>query len=126
MSSVPLHALGGVEVNEIAAGKFRLAGADGTRAYNLAAATRTATSSTSSAAVAFGALGESREVMLTASERCFVVFGASDVAAASGTDAAVLPIEAGEKWHLKLPAGVTHYRVIRDSVDGVFRTIPVA
>lgn len=104
---------------------IRVDGGDGTRAYNLAAATKTATAAASSAAVAFGALGESREAMLTATERCFVALGAADMGAADGASASVLPIEAGEKFHLKLAAGQTHYRVIRDSADGVLRAIPV-
>jgi hypothetical protein len=126
MTSVPLHALGGLEVEQIAPDKFRLAGADGTRDYNLAEATRTVTGAASSAAVAFGALGESREVMLTCTERCYVAIGGEGVGAASGANAAVLPVAADEKFHLKLKAGETHYRVIRDSADGVFRAIPVA
>ena len=96
----------------------------GTRAYNYGAATRTAFSSTSSAAVALGALSAEREIMITATARCFLVFGASDVAAADGTAATNLPIEPGEKFHIRLPAGVTHYRVIRDTSDGVLNMFP--
>ena len=126
MAKVPLHALGKLEAEAHTDGQYRLAGMDGVRAYNLAAATRTAFTSTSTAAVAIGTLADAREVLLTASARCFVALGASDVGAAARTDAAVIPIEEGEKFPLRLAAGVTHYRVIRDTADGVLRTIPVA
>lgn len=97
----------------------------GTRAYNFSGATRTAFSSASSSAVPLGALNALREVMITASKRCFVRFGASDVAAADETASGVFPIEAGEKFHLRIPADVTHFAVIRDTEDGVIRTYPV-
>lgn len=98
----------------------------GTRAYNLAAATRTAFSETSSAAVEIGTLNGLREVMFTANKRCFVALGASDVAAADQAAATVFPVEAGEKFHVRLQAGITHYRVISDGEDGIFRAYPVA
>lgn len=97
----------------------------GTRNYNFAAATRTAVAVASSSAVSFGTLSELREVMITSDVRCFVAFGDSNLAAADGTSSSVLPIEANEKFHLRLPPGVTHYRVIRDTIDGFLRTYPV-
>lgn len=99
---------------------------NGTREYNLAQASRTAIGSASSAAVAIGALGTSREVMLIASTRCFVKLGASGVAAAAATDPDVLALPADAMFHLRIPAGVTHFRVIRDTADGFLRVIPVA
>jgi len=97
----------------------------GTREYNFTDATRTAVAATSTAAVAIGTLGESREVMAHASTRCFVRFGASDVAAASA-GAGQLILEAGERFHLRLAAGVTHFRVIRDTADGFITVTAVA
>lgn len=98
----------------------------GTRTYNFAQATRTATSGTSTAAVAFGALSASREVMFLSTERCWVVVGASDVAAADTANAGIIAVEAWVPWHMKLASGATHFRVIQDSTAGVLRTIPVA
>lgn len=99
---------------------------NGTREYNLAAATRTAVGSTSSAAVAIGTLSTSREVMLIASTRCMIKFGNSGVAAAAVNDADVLALPADAMFHMRIPAGVTHFRVIRDTADGFLRCIPVA
>ncbi len=98
---------------------------NGTRTYNFAAGTRTAVGATSSAAVALGTRGTSGEYMLIASTRCFVRFGGSGVTAAVGTDANVLALPADAMFHLRLPAGVTHLTVIRDTADGFIRAIPV-
>ena len=98
----------------------------GTREYNFAAGTRTVVGATSSAAIAIGTLGSSRELMMVASARCFVKFGDSAVAAAAATDADVLPVPVDAMFHHRIPTGVTHFRVIRDSVDGILRAIPVA
>jgi hypothetical protein len=97
----------------------------GTRQYNLAAATRTAIANTSSAAVAIGTLGASREILLIPSTRCFVRFGASDVAASSATDATVLPLPSDTQFTLRVPIGVTHFTVIRSTADGFLHCIPV-
>jgi hypothetical protein len=99
--------------------------AAGTRAYNLAQATRTAVGATSSVAVAIGTLAASREVMLVASTRCFIRFGTSSVAAATATDAALLALPADAMFHMRLPSDVTHYTVIRDTADGFVRFVPV-
>jgi hypothetical protein len=99
--------------------------ASGTRAYNFAQATRTAVGATSSAAVAIGTLSASREVMLVASTRCFIRFGTSTVTAANATDAALLALPADAMFHMRLPSGVTHYTVIRDTADGFVRIVPV-
>lgn len=98
----------------------------GSREYNFAQGTRTAVGAASSAAVAIGTLGASRELMLIASTRCFVRFGGAGVAdAAAG--AGVLPLAADERFHIRIPAaGVTHFKVIRDSADGFLTAIPVA
>jgi hypothetical protein len=99
--------------------------AAGTRAYNFDQATRTAVGATSSAAVAIGTLSASREVMLITSTRCFIRFGASTVTAANATDAALLVLPADAMFHMRLPSGVTHYTVIRDTADGFVRFVPV-
>lgn len=102
-----------------------LGGNDGTRQYNLGAGTRTAVGATSSAAVALGTLGAAREILLIGSTRCHVRFGAADVAAAVA-GSPCLPLPADTMFHLRVPAGATHCRVIRDSADGHLSVIPVA
>jgi hypothetical protein len=99
--------------------------ASGTRAYNFDQATRTAVGATSSAAVAIGTLSASREVMLIASTRCFIRFGTLSVGAANATDANLLVLPADAMFHMRLPSGVTHYTVIRDTADGFVRSAPV-
>jgi hypothetical protein len=99
--------------------------ASGTRAYNFDQATRTAVGATSSSAQAIGTLAASREVMLIASTRCFIRFGTLSVGAANATDANLLPLPVDAMFHLRLPSGVTHYTVIRDTADGFVRIVPV-
>jgi hypothetical protein len=99
--------------------------AAGTRAYNFDQATRTAVGATSSAAQAIGTLSASREVMLITSARCFIRFGALSVGAANASDAALLALPADAMFHMRLPSGVTHYTVIRDTADGFVRFVPV-
>lgn len=97
----------------------------GTREYNLAAGTRTAVAAASSAAVVIGTLGPSREVLIVPSVRCFIIFGSSGVAAAA-VAAGNLPVPADAMFHARIPAGATHYRVIRDAAtDGFVSVIPV-
>lgn len=97
----------------------------GTREYNLAVGTRTAVAAASSAEVAIGALGASREVLINPSVRCFIAFGASGLAAAA-VAAGNLPVPADAMLHIRIPAGATHYRVIRDAAsDGFVSVIPV-
>lgn len=98
---------------------------NGTRQYNLAAGTRTAVTTSSSAAVAIGTLGSSREVLLISSTRCFLRFGASDVTAASATDANVLPLPADTLFTMRVPRDVTHFTVVRSTADGFLHCIPV-
>jgi hypothetical protein len=90
---------------------------NGTRGYDFANALRQAFTATSTAAVALPTLGTSREVMLMPSTRCFVRFGDSGVAAAAAA-AGNLALAADERFHLRIPVGVTHLRVIRDTADG--------
>ncbi len=97
----------------------------GTREYNFAQGTRTAVGSTSSAAVSLGTLGNSREIMIISSTRCFINFGASNVGAASA-GAGNLPLPADSIFHLRIPENVSHFRVIRDTADGFISVIPVS
>lgn len=97
---------------------------NGTRAYDWTNGLRQAVSSTSTAAVAFPALGTSREVMFHASTRCFVRQGDSNVTAAT-VAAGHMVVEAGERYHIRLAAGVTHFRVIRDTADGFLNVTAV-
>lgn len=103
----------------------QLADSSGTREYNFAQGTNTAFTGTSSAEVAIGTLSLSREIMMIASQRCHIRFGATGLSAAA-VGAGVLPLAADERFHMKVPAGVTHFRVIRDSADGVLNVMPVA
>ena len=97
----------------------------GTRAYDWANGLRQAVSGTSTAAVALPTLGTSREVMFHASSRCFVKFGDSAVGAAT-IAAGHLVLAAEERFHIRIPTGVTHFRVIRDVVDGNLNVVAVA
>jgi hypothetical protein len=96
-----------------------------TRAYDFSQGTRTAVGAASSAPQLLGNRGRSGEYLLVSSTRCFIRFGGAGVLAALGTDASVLPVPADLFFHLRLPVGVTHFTVIRDTADGVFRTYPV-
>jgi len=122
LARIPALQSGAVPVTGISADGF----GNGTREYNLAQGTRTAVVTASSAAIPIGTLGTSRELMLVASTRCFVRFGTSAVSAAAATDTTVLALPADAMFHLRVPAGVTHFTVIRDTADGFLRTIPVA
>lgn len=127
MTTLPLHALGGLSVAEVSPGEFQLVVSDalasGTRSYNFGAATRTAVGA-ASVATPLGTLNTTREIMLTASTDCYVKFGASTVSV-SATDAAALQMFAGERFHLQIPAGATHYAVIQDAAAGFLRVTPV-
>lgn len=98
---------------------------NGTRAYDFVNGLRQAVSGTSTAAVALPTLGTSREVMFHASSRCFVRLGASDVTAAT-VAAGQLVLAAEERFHIRIPTGVTHFRVIRDAADGSLNVVAVA
>ena len=89
----------------------------GTRQYDFTGNVRQAVTSTSTAAVALPTLYTSREVMVHSSERCFVRFGTSSVTAASNSNGQLI-LEAGERFHLRFAADITHFRVIRDTTDG--------
>ena len=90
----------------------------GTRAYGTPAA-RVAVG----VATAYSSTIAATEVLLHASTRCFV-----QVVAATGTPAVTndaIPLEAGEKFHLRLTSGL-RIGVVRDTADGFLNIIPVA
>ena len=95
-----------------------------TRQYDWINSQRTAIGSTTSAAVELPTLGASREVMFHSSSRCFVRMGTSTVIAAT-VAAGQMVLEAGERFHIRIPAGTTHYRVIRDTADGFLNVAAV-
>jgi hypothetical protein len=92
----------------------------GTRAY---AAIQRQSVVTASARFTIGTLGASREILLHASTRCFVLTGDGTVAAAAGTS---IPLATDEKFHLRVPTGHTHIAVIRDTADGFISIAAVA
>lgn len=94
----------------------------GTREHNVAGITRQAVGA-ASARVALPALGQSREVYVMASQRCFFVTGTSAVVAAPGT---AHPLAADERFYFRVPAGHTHIAFIRDTSDGNLTICPVA
>jgi ABC-type transporter Mla subunit MlaD len=85
----------------------------GTRAY-AAPSARLAAGATDAATTGLAAT----EVLLHASTRCFVRAGA-----VATVDA--IPLEAGEKFHMRLASG-QQIHVIRDTVDGFLNIVPVA
>lgn len=95
-----------------------------TRQYDWATSLRIAIGSTTSVAVGLPVLGTSREVMFHASSRCFVRFGDSGITAAT-VAAGHMVLEAGERFHIRIPTGTTHYRVIRDTADGFLNVAAV-
>lgn len=88
-------------------------GTIGTRAY--AAGQQVAIGAASAASTGLTAT----EVLLHASSKCFVRV------AATATAAAGIPLEAGEKFHLRLTSG-QQVHVIRDTADGFLNIVPVA
>jgi hypothetical protein len=89
----------------------------GTRQYDFTGNVRQAVTGTSTAAVALPTLYTSREVMVHSAERAFIRFGDSGVTAATAASGQLI-MEAGERFHLRLATGITHFRVIRDTTDG--------
>lgn len=85
----------------------------GTRAYS--AGQQVAIGATSAASTGLTAT----EVLLHASSRCFVRV------ATAATAGAGIPLEAGEKFHLRLTSG-QQIHVIRDTADGFLNIVPVA
>lgn len=85
----------------------------GTRAYG--AGQQVAIGAASAASTGLAAT----EVLLHASARCFIRV------ATAATAGAGIPLEAGEKFHLRLTSG-QQIHVIRDTVDGVLNIVPVA
>jgi len=89
----------------------------GTRQYDFSGNVRLTVGASSSSAMNLPTLYSSREVMVHASEKCFIKFGAAGVTPATQSNGHLI-MEAGERFHLRLEAGITHFRVIRDTADG--------
>lgn len=85
----------------------------GTRAYGAGQQVAIGASSAASTGLA------ATEVLLHASSRCFVRV------ATAATAGAGIPLEAGEKFHLRLTSG-QQIHVIRDTADGTLNIVPVA
>lgn len=80
---------------------------------------------TSSTATSLPTLGVSREVRLDSSAVCWVIFGTSTVGvAAAGATCMRFGINTAEV--IQIPAGATHFRVIRETADGNLLLTPVA
>lgn len=86
----------------------------GTRAYGTPLA-RVAVASASAQSAAIAAT----EVLVHASTRCFIAVGANPAATTDG-----IPLEAGEKFHLRLTSG-HKVAVLRDTADGFLNIVPV-
>ncbi len=100
----------------MAAGPYK-SGSSGTRSYNYAAGQRVAVATASAQSTAITA----NEVLLHASVKCYVCSGPNETAIATGTS---IPLEAGEKFHLRIRSG-EEIAVIRDASDGFLHIIPV-
>jgi hypothetical protein len=90
----------------------------GTRYYDVPGNVYTAFGAASTAAIALPTLGASNEVMFHATERCFISLGDAGVAAAQ-VGAGHLIVGAGERFHMRVTAGDTHFRVIQHEDAGV-------
>jgi hypothetical protein len=89
------------------------------RAYPPTALTKTTVTGTSSAAIAIGSAGfHLFGVESSANTGVYVLFGASDVAAASSANG--LKLAPGDSLERYIPTSVTHYRVIAVGSNEVF------
>lgn len=91
---------------------------EGTRAYDFAAAQRIAVGVASGQSAAVNA----DEVLLHATTACFFSVGSNPTAS---NGAGSIPLEAGEKMHLRIKAG-SLIAVIRNSADGHLFIAPCA
>jgi hypothetical protein len=96
-----------------------------TREYTLSAGLRTAFTATSTTEAALPSLGATRELRICASQRCWLITGATGVSAASAGNTS-LPIPADSVEVIRIPSGHTHFRVIRDTADGFIHMAPAA
>lgn len=96
-----------------------------TRAYALANAIRVGFTATSTTEAALPTLGATREIRFAASARCWVKWGATGLTAAAAENVSFV-LEANAPEVLTIPAGATHFRVIRDTADGNVLMTPVA
>jgi len=87
----------------------------GTRAYGAVERVAVGAASAQSGAIV------ASEVLLHASVKCYVLAGADPTA----TDATAIPLEAGEKFHMRITSG-HKIAVIRDDADGFLHIAAVA
>lgn len=95
-----------------------------TREYAFAAGVRVASVLATSGATVLPTLGTTREVRVSTSAAAYINFGTGAVAATIG--ATSLRLEANDREILVVPAGMTHFAVIRDAADGFVHLTPVA
>lgn len=98
-------------------------GADEASVAEYAAGLRQAVGASSTAAVTLPTLGASRRLRVMANTRCWLRFGMSGVGAAAA-DGDSIPFAPDSPEVVKVPAGATHFRVIRDSADGFVTLTP--
>jgi hypothetical protein len=84
---------------------------------------RQAVGASSTEAIALPALGPSRRVRVMANTRCWLRFGTSGVGAAAA-DGNSIPFAPDAPEVVVVPASATHWRVIRDNVDGFVTLTP--
>lgn len=93
----------------------------GTRTYNYAGIQRVAVATTATNSAAITAT----EIMVSASVKCYILLVAGTGTVTGATASTAIPIEAGEKFHLRITSG-QRISVIRDTTDGFLHIIPVA
>ncbi len=107
------------------AGLTRLLGDEymsGTREHNTAGLIRRALGA-GTTVEALPALGDTREIYVMPTVRCFVRTGDGDVTASAGTSH---PVASDERFYFRVPPGHTHIAFTRDTADGFITVCPVA
>lgn len=93
------------------------------RAFSIATGKRTAFV-TAQTRVTLPTLGASRVVRALADQACLVKFG--DVTVTAAIEDASFPIAANQAEMITVPAGATHYSIIRLTADGTIHLTPLA
>ncbi len=128
MTTVPLHALGKLRVDDAGDGTFvlHIMGDEsdkfgiGTREHGVL---KRVAVGAASARDTLPALGISREIYVMATTRCFFRTGDSAITAAA---AEAHPLAADERFYLRVPAGHTHISFIQDQAGGNLTVCAVA
>jgi hypothetical protein len=113
-----------LSVEDIAALNAMPALGQSTRVYSDANSILQAVGIASTVALAIPTLGVTREIRVNTTARCYIRFGTAAIGAAAPTSGSI-PFDPGSET-IQLAAFVTHFRVIRDAVDGVLNLTPVA